>query len=113
MRVNSLQNTYMTIHDPLLAQQYGGQDAYERLVDDGAFLRLDAVSKMKPIDQLRYYGAYALGYTGVIVGLGIAWDMFSHMEHGMGESIPAAVPLGLGLLVLGEYNPSYIRAQYR
>ena len=43
----------MTIHDPLLAQQYGGQEAYEDLVATDAFMLPPAFNNMTRADKAR------------------------------------------------------------
>ena len=106
----------MPLHDPLIAQQYGGQEAYERLVDDGTFYRPDAISNMRPIDQLRYARNVVLGTAALALGTGLEAYGFAITDpatlDGAGPVMLGAFPLAIASYIYMESTPS-IMARYQ
>ena len=94
----------MTIHDPLLAQRYGGQEAYEQLVTDGAFNTKTAFSDLEPLDKV--------GYIASCASIGSLSLLMYTIEDNAVPNVPfaATVLTYVGftyiLSMFGEYNLS-------
>ncbi len=106
----------MALHDPLLAKQCGGQETYERLVAEGAFYRPDAISNMRPIDQLRYARNTAIASAGLVAGVVLeAYGFFfteTPTRMDFGPVVVGAFPLAFATSLLAESN-ARIRDRYR
>ena len=106
----------MTIHDPLLAKQYGGQQAYESLVEADTFYKPDAVSNMRPIDQLRYARNALVGTAALALGVGLEIYGFALSDgttnDGFGPVVLGSLPLVIAGYTYVGSTPSIV-ARYK
>lgn len=92
----------MPLYDPLLAQQYGGQEAYESLVANNGIYRPDAFTNMTVADQLRYFRntvvATSLGYIGLLLEA----KGFTTEYNGLGPVAAGGASIGLAVSCLAS-----------